>query len=325
MAASIFVSHASKDRSIAATVCEALENRGLGCWMSSRDISPGDNFQVAIVRAIRAAKAIVLVFSANVNNSDEIKKELTLAGQSRVVVVPVRVEDVTPDEAFAYEFATRQWIDMFDDWERSIQRLARQLAAVAGVQLAAEAGSRRASTRHANRPSNGGGASRGASPRSHSRLPPEISATEALNKGTEAYDRADYSEALRWFSKAADQGSIAAQYNIGWLYRNGRGVVQDYAEAMRWYRKAADQGHAAALSNVGFLFQNGLGVARDDTEAMRWYRNAADQGDAGAHYNIGLMYANGWGVARDVGQARVWMQKAAEGGNEDAKNWLAAD
>jgi hypothetical protein len=115
MTAPIFISYASKDRGVAGTVCEALENRGFSCWISPRDIGPGENFQVAIVRAIRGAKVMVLIFSANANNSEEIKKELALAGQSRLVVIPVRVEDVTPDEASAYEFATRQWIDLFED------------------------------------------------------------------------------------------------------------------------------------------------------------------------------------------------------------------
>jgi EipB-like/TIR domain len=126
----VFVSFASKDRKVATSLCDALENRGIGCWISSRNIRPGDNFQVAIVRAIRAAKVMVLVFSGNSNNSDEVKKELVLAGQSRLVVIPVRVEDVAPSEAFAYEFATRQWIDLFGDWELSIRQLADQIEAV---------------------------------------------------------------------------------------------------------------------------------------------------------------------------------------------------
>src|SRR5271166_1392629 len=133
MSAPIFISYSSADRSIAQTVCEALENRGFNCWISCRDIGPGENFQVSIVRAIRAAKVMVLVFSANSNNSEEIKKELVLAGQSQLGVIPVRVEDVTPDEAFTYELATRQWIDLFSDWEGAIQRLVRQLAAMGDV------------------------------------------------------------------------------------------------------------------------------------------------------------------------------------------------
>jgi hypothetical protein len=47
-------------------------------------------------------------------------------------VIPVRVEDVAPDEAFAYEFATRQWIDAFHDWEHAIQRIVDQLRQVQG-------------------------------------------------------------------------------------------------------------------------------------------------------------------------------------------------
>jgi uncharacterized protein YecT (DUF1311 family) len=95
--------------------------------MSSRDIKPGENFQGSIVRAIREAGVMVLVFSSNANNSDEIKKEMALASQSRKMVIPVRAEDETPSEDFTYELATRQWIDMFSDWESAIEKLSRQL------------------------------------------------------------------------------------------------------------------------------------------------------------------------------------------------------
>jgi hypothetical protein len=133
MTAPIFVSYASKDKQVALALCHALENRGSRCWISIRDIGPGENFQVAIPRAIHDAKVMVLVFSAESNNSNEVKKELALAGQNRLIVIPVRVEDVTPDDAFAYELATHQWIDLFEDWENSIQRLSEQLLRVAEI------------------------------------------------------------------------------------------------------------------------------------------------------------------------------------------------
>jgi hypothetical protein len=126
----IFITHSSRDQKVSKTICHALENRGLPCWISSRDIKPGQNFQEQIVKAIRAAKIMVLVFTANSNNSNEIKKELALASQNKLIVIPVRIEDITPNEALAYEFATRQWIDMFDDWETSITRLIEQIASV---------------------------------------------------------------------------------------------------------------------------------------------------------------------------------------------------
>jgi TIR domain len=124
----IFITYSSKDQKVARTICTALENRGLACWISCRDVKPGQNYQEQIVKAIRTAKIMVLVFTANANNSNEIKKELALASQNNLIVIPVRIEDVTPSEAFAYEFATRQWVDLFDDWENSIAHLVETIA-----------------------------------------------------------------------------------------------------------------------------------------------------------------------------------------------------
>jgi len=127
MSARIFISFASKDVKVAQTLCSALENRGLPCWISARDIQPGENFQVSIVQALRHAKIMVLVFTANSNASEEMTKELALASQLKLIVIPLRVEDVTPSDAFTYEFATRQWIDVFADWETSIDQLCRRI------------------------------------------------------------------------------------------------------------------------------------------------------------------------------------------------------
>ena len=127
MSAPIFISYSSKDQEIAETICQALEARGYNCWIACRDVHPGENFQEAIVQALRSARAMLLVFTSNANNSEEIKKELVLAGRHHVTVVPVRVEDVVPNDAFSYEFATRQWVDLFKDWEREIEQLVAQL------------------------------------------------------------------------------------------------------------------------------------------------------------------------------------------------------
>ena len=129
MNADVFISFASQDDKVASTICKAIENRGFKCWISTRDILPGENFQSSIVRAIRGAKVLLLVFTSNSNRSEEMTKELALASQQKLMVVPLRVENVTPSDAFAYEFATRQWIDLFADWERAMNHLCARLAA----------------------------------------------------------------------------------------------------------------------------------------------------------------------------------------------------
>jgi hypothetical protein len=132
MNAPVFISHSSRDKAVAETICDTLERRGIECWISSRDIAAGANFQESIVQAVRSARVMVLVFTSNANNSNEIKKELALASRHGLSVIPVRVEDVLPGDAFSYEFATRQWIDAFGDWDAAVGRLAEHVRLALG-------------------------------------------------------------------------------------------------------------------------------------------------------------------------------------------------
>ena len=77
---------------------------------------------------------MVLVFSEAANNSDEIKKELSLASRYRVPVITLRLEDVEPSDAFAYELSTRQWIDAFDGWDKSIDSLVNRIGHLLGAE-----------------------------------------------------------------------------------------------------------------------------------------------------------------------------------------------
>ena len=109
----------------------------------------------------------------------------------------------------------------------------------------------------------------------------------------------------------AEKGDAGAQYSLGFMYADGRGVPRDDAQAVAWYRKAAAQGHADAQLNLGGMYDNGQGVPQDDAQAMAWYRKAAEQGDADAQYNLGGMYANGQGVPQDYTEAHKWINLAA--------------
>ncbi|MGO8882047.1 MAG: tetratricopeptide repeat protein [Desulfomonilaceae bacterium] len=103
-------------------------------------------------------------------------------------------------------------------------------------------------------------------------------ADEAYKTGLKYYETQDDAEALKWFRKAADQGSAEAQFNMGDMYQAGKGVTQDYVEAQKWFHKAADQGSAEAQVWIGAMYEKGKGVAQDSAEALKWYRKAADLG-----------------------------------------------
>ena len=75
-----------------------------------------------------------------------------------------------------------------------------------------------------------------------------------------------------------------AQNNLGLMYEFGHGVEKNYAEAVRWYTKAAEQGYASAQINLALIYLQGHGVKQDYAEALRWYTKAAEQGHAEAQY-----------------------------------------
>jgi hypothetical protein len=126
--ADIFLSHASADRKVAEAICSALESRHHTCWIAIRDVRPGENYMNSIVHALRDCKLVLLVFSQKANFSEEITKELALASKYKKYVIPARVEDVLPTEAFEYALADRQWIDLFKSWDRKLSELSDWIA-----------------------------------------------------------------------------------------------------------------------------------------------------------------------------------------------------
>jgi TPR repeat protein len=138
-----------------------------------------------------------------------------------------------------------------------------------------------------------------------------------FDEGLAAYDKGDYEAAHREFLPLAEQGDAVAQYNLGIMYQNGRGVIQDHKEAVKWYRKAADQGNVGAQYNLGVMHAIGEGVPQDYKEADKWYRTAAEQGDSNAQNSLGIMYAKGEGVPQDYIQAHMWLNIAGANGDEN--------
>ncbi len=70
------------------------------------------------------------------------------------------------------------------------------------------------------------------------------------------------------------------------LYATGTGVPQDYTIAIEWWLKAANQGDAEAQNNLGYSYANGFGVPKDTNIARQWYLKAIAQGDKTAQINL---------------------------------------
>ncbi len=63
------------------------------------------------------------------------------------------------------------------------------------------------------------------------------------------------------------------------MYSYGQGVRQDYVEAAKWYRKAAAQGNIIAQYNLGVMYLKGQGVRQSKIVAKEWFKKACANGD----------------------------------------------
>src|SRR5215218_1730506 len=98
---------------------------------------------------------------------------------------------------------------------------------------------------------------------------------QSVKAGIEAWQRADYADAVAIWRPLAEKGDSDAAFNLGQAYRLGRGVPTNLAAAQTWFERAAREGHVDAQTTLGLLlFQNGNQVA-----GLRWLRQAADQGE----------------------------------------------
>ena len=124
--------------------------------------------------------------------------------------------------------------------------------------------------------------------------------------------------AAQWFSKAADQGVVIAQYRLGSLYEKGVGVDRSYERARSLYEKAANAGNARAMHNLGVLFvENGDGWP-DYASAAGWFRKAAEYGVRDSQFNLAVLYARGMGVEQNLVQSYMWFAVAATQGDAEA-------
>jgi TPR repeat protein len=110
-----------------------------------------------------------------------------------------------------------------------------------------------------------------------------VGARADFNDGVAAFVAGNYEQALKTFVPLAETSDHAlAQYFIGRIYSDGRGVTKNPAEAAKWFRKAAEKGIQEAQFRLGGMYERGEGVPQDMEYAYGWYSVAAHLGNAKA-------------------------------------------
>ena len=130
----------------------------------------------------------------------------------------------------------------------------------------------------------------------------------------------------------AERGDAEAQDNLGWSFYAGEGVSKDEDEAVKWFTKAAEQGNVRAQWHLGHVYRFGTGAGiKDVNEGLKWWHKAAEGGEARAQWVLGAIYsthekeedAYRTGLIKDDREAVKWLRKSAEQGNANGEIYLA--
>jgi peptidoglycan hydrolase-like protein with peptidoglycan-binding domain len=91
------------------------------------------------------------------------------------------------------------------------------------------------------------------------------------NAGSSAFNSGNYARAYQEFKQSADAGNSLAQFMMGRLYAEGRGVVEDNMAAYMWYDLAAGSGSGRAIAARDTV------AARLDADELERAQDLADQ------------------------------------------------
>ncbi len=86
----------------------------------------------------------------------------------------------------------------------------------------------------------------------------------------------------------------------------------DLEEARQWLESAAENGSVEAMGEVGWLYEQGLGVEPDSVRALTFYEQAYEAGENDYGIRIGWMYIQGFGLDPDRALGEAWFRRVIE-------------
>ena len=111
MAHDVVICYEYEDKAFADAACSALERRNIRCWYAARDVSDVLNADAAAAEAIRAAKIMAVVFSDASNDSAQLLRQLELAADCDLTVIPVKLTETEPSGTMSFYLKPLHWLD----------------------------------------------------------------------------------------------------------------------------------------------------------------------------------------------------------------------
>lgn len=118
--ADVFISCSSADEAKVNEILHRLEEAGISCWLSRRDIPQGADYAVEIPNAIAACGHFLVLLSNAANESPYVMLELDLALDQKKKIIPILLELTETDEEIVFYRNEKQKIDATEDLTAAI-------------------------------------------------------------------------------------------------------------------------------------------------------------------------------------------------------------
>lgn len=142
----------------------------------------------------------------------------------------------------------------------------------------------------------------------------QLHLADIFEKGKDGIQQ-DYNEALKWYIKASEKGSLKANQRIGRFYEFGMGVRKSFTEALKWYQKDVTDQPTEIDEQIDAqrLLADKFWEREKYKEALKWYKLVAESSPGSYIYEtIGDFYKDGKGVKQSMPEAMKWYKKSAE-------------
>lgn len=286
----VFISYSHEDRIIAEGICGFLESQKIRCWIDYRDLPKGRAFSMLIPSSIKNSSLLLAVFSKDFNTSKHTDREISIAAENDIPVLVFRLTEDKYEGTKEYYLSQSNWIEAFPEPEKCFGELYNNICLLLGIQ-------------------------------NESSIPIEEvhvdtqsfkQDEELVQKGLAELRKIDGDKemAAYYIRKAAKNGFPEAEYLLGRIYCEGRGLPHNWNDAFRWLSQAAEHGNAKAMFFLGRFYHYGINIERNTMRALELYTKSADLGYGGALKELGRVFHTGELGPQDEKRSVAYYEKA---------------
>lgn len=311
----IFISYSRKDFEEVYSFIEFIKSRinNIACWFDLDGIESGEQFTRHIINGINNSDFLLFFVSSNSLISHWTQKEVMYSRNKSKKIIPIILRNAEIDDWFLFEFGTIDCIDITDT--EQVNKLIINLSSWTNKPIA-ETEFKSLPIKSLSLDSKSafsGSCDNG------------LNLKDLTNKGDNYFFgmngvTRNYSEAVRYYNIAAQQGYPPAQCQLGFCYQNGYGVELDMVAAVKWYSAAAEQNYARGLNLLAICYKTGgKGVDINESLAFKLFDQSARLGSPFGQRYLGECFEYGIGVEKDIDKAISLYRKAVDNG------WYYAD